>query len=94
MPFTTSPMYFGIITILLAFIGIYYNFKKNALVQAMVVFIYALLSFGRTWPLLYDTLFYLHTFCFRACNDSYSHQCCICNLAAFAKIIIEITKMR
>nr|HMQ79706.1 hypothetical protein [Ignavibacteria bacterium] len=60
MPFTTSPMYFGLITILLAFIGIYYNFKKNALVQAMVVisFIALLLSFGRTWPLLYDILFY------------------------------------
>ncbi len=60
MPFTTSPMYFGVITILLAFIGIYYNFKKNALVQAMVVvsFLALLLSFGRTWPLLYDILFY------------------------------------
>lgn len=60
MPFTTSPMYFGIITILLAFIGIYYNFKKNALVQAMVIisFLALLLSFGRTWPLLYDILFY------------------------------------
>lgn len=60
MPFTTSPMYFGIITILLAFIGIYYNFKKSALVQAMVVisFLSLLLSFGRTWPLLYDILFY------------------------------------
>jgi hypothetical protein len=60
MPFTTSPMYFGVITILLAFIGIYYNFKKSALVQAMVVisFLALLLSFGRTWPLLYDILFY------------------------------------
>lgn len=60
MPFTTSPMYFGIITILLAFIGIYYNFKKSVLVQAMVVisFLSLLLSFGRTWPLLYDILFY------------------------------------
>lgn len=60
MPFTTSPMYFGVITILLAFIGIYYNFKKNALVQAMVFisFLALLLSFGRTWPLLYDILFY------------------------------------
>ena len=60
MPFNTMPMYFGVITILLAFIGIYYNFKKNALVQAMVViaFLSLLLSFGRTWPLLYDILFY------------------------------------
>jgi hypothetical protein len=60
MPFTTSPMYFGVITILLAFIGIYYNFKKSITVQAMVVisFLSLLLSFGRTWPLLYDILFY------------------------------------
>lgn len=60
MPFTTSPMYFGVITILLAFIGIYYNFRKSALVQAMVVisFLSLLLSYGRTWPLLYDILFY------------------------------------
>lgn len=60
MPFTTSPMYFGVITILLAFIGIYYNFRKSALVQALVVisFLSLLLSFGRTWPLLYDMLFY------------------------------------
>lgn len=60
MPFNTMPMYFGVITIMLAFIGIYYNFKKNAMVQAMVViaFLSLLLSFGRTWPLLYDLLFY------------------------------------
>lgn len=60
MPFTTSPMYFGIITILLAFIGIYYNFKKSILVQALVVisFISLILSFGRTAPVLYDILFY------------------------------------
>lgn len=60
MPFTTSPMYFGVITILLAFIGIYYNFRKSYIVQAMVVisFLSLLLSYGRTWPLLYDILFY------------------------------------
>ena len=60
MPFTTSPMYFGIITILLAFIGIYYNIKKSATVQAMTVisFLALVLSFGRTLPVLYDILFY------------------------------------
>ena len=60
MPFTTSPMYFGVITILLAFIGIYYNFKKSALVQALVIisFISLILSFGRTFPVFYDILFY------------------------------------
>jgi hypothetical protein len=60
MPFNTMPMYFGVITILLAFIGIYYNFRKSVLVQAMVVIavLSLMLSFGRTWPLLYDILFY------------------------------------
>jgi hypothetical protein len=60
MPFTTSPMYFGIITILLAFIGIYYNWKKSPTVQSMVVisFLSLILSFGRTLPVLYDMLFY------------------------------------
>src|SRR4030095_14630175 len=60
MPFNTMPMYFGIITILLAFIGIYYNFKKSVVVQSMVIisFLALILSFGRTLPILYDILFY------------------------------------
>jgi hypothetical protein len=60
MPFTTSPMYFGVLTMLLAFIGIYYNFRKSLLVQAMVVlsFLSLILSFGRTFPVLYDILYY------------------------------------
>lgn len=60
MPFTTSPMYFGIITILLAFIGIYYNFRKNILVQSLTIisFIALIVSFGRTFPVLYNIMFY------------------------------------
>jgi Bacterial membrane protein YfhO len=60
MPFTTSPMYFGVLTMLLAFIGIYYNFRKNILVQSLAVvsFIALILSFGRTFPVLYDILYY------------------------------------
>lgn len=60
MPFTTSPVYFGIITLLLAFIGIYYNFKKNSAVQALTLisFLALVLSFGYTVPILYDILFY------------------------------------
>ncbi len=60
MPFTTSPMYFGVLTMLLAFIGIYYNFRKSILVQSMAVisFIALILSFGRTFPVLYDILYY------------------------------------
>lgn len=61
MPFTTSPMYFGVLIMLLGFIGIYYNFRKNVLVQALTVisFISLILSFGRTVPVLYD-IFYYH----------------------------------
>ncbi len=60
MPFTTSPMYFGIITLLFGIIGIYYNFKKNILVQALTIisFIALILSFGRTLPILFDLMFY------------------------------------
>lgn len=60
MPFTTSPMYFGVITILLGIIGIVYNFKKNILVRALTVisFIALLLSFGRTMPILFNLMFY------------------------------------
>ena len=60
MPFTTSPMYFGIITILLAAIGVFYNFKKNMFVQILVIisFLSLILSFGRTMPFLYDIFFY------------------------------------
>ena len=60
MPFTTSPMYFGVLTMLLAFIGIYYNFKKNKLVQVLSVasFLALILSFGRTLPVLYDIFYF------------------------------------
>ncbi|NTW32017.1 MAG: hypothetical protein HGB12_05235, partial [Bacteroidetes bacterium] len=60
MPFTTSPMYFGILTILLAIIGIIYNFKKNILVQSLTIisFLALILSFGRTFPILFDLMFY------------------------------------
>jgi hypothetical protein len=60
MPFTTSPMYFGIITMLLAFIGIYYNFRKSIVVQSMLIisFIALFISFGRTLPVLFDLMFY------------------------------------
>lgn len=60
MPFTTSPMYFGIITMLLAAIGIWYNFRKSVVVQSMVIisFIALLISFGRTLPVLFDLMFY------------------------------------
>ncbi|MFA5010344.1 MAG: YfhO family protein [Ignavibacteria bacterium] len=59
MPFTDSPVYFGVIVLLLAVIGMIYNFKKNPFVQAttFIIIFFLFLSFGRTFPLIYD-LFY------------------------------------
>jgi hypothetical protein len=61
MPFTTSPMYFGVIVFILAVIGIIYGFKRNFYVQALTVIavMFLILSFGRTFPLLFD-LFFFH----------------------------------
>ncbi len=60
MPFTTNPMYFGVITLVLCLIGIFYNFRKNPFVQAITIiaFIFLVLSFGRNFSLLYDLFFY------------------------------------
>jgi hypothetical protein len=60
MPFNTHPMYFGVLTLLLAIIGITYNFRKNPLVQSLtIISILALIiSFGRTLPVLFDLMFY------------------------------------
>jgi hypothetical protein len=59
MPFTDSPVYFGVITFLLAIVGVVLNFKKNNFVQALSVIIvfFMLLSFGRTLPVIYN-IFY------------------------------------
>ncbi len=59
MPFTDSPVYFGVITLILAIIGIIMNFRKNITVIALtfIVIFFLLLSFGRTFPLVYN-LFY------------------------------------
>jgi hypothetical protein len=59
MPFTDSPVYFGVITFLLAIIGVILNFKKNNFVQALtiIVIFFLFLSFGRTLPIIYN-IFY------------------------------------
>ncbi len=59
MPFTTNPMYFGVITLVLGIIGIIYNFRKSSTVQALTVisFIFLVLSFGRNFSILYDLFF-------------------------------------
>jgi hypothetical protein len=60
MPFTTAPVYFGVIVLTLALIGIFYNFRRNVYVQALtlIVFAFLLLSFGRNGGVLFDIFFY------------------------------------
>lgn len=59
MPFTDSPVYFGVVVLLLALVGIVFNFKRSSFVQAttFIIVFFLLLSFGRTFPLIYD-IFY------------------------------------
>lgn len=60
MPFTTAPVYFGVIVLALACIGIYYNFRKNVFAQALtfITVFFLLLSFGNNWGILFDLFFY------------------------------------
>ncbi len=60
MPFTDSPVYFGVIVLALAIAGAALNFKKNPLVQAtsVIIIFFMFLSFGRTFPVIYDLFFY------------------------------------
>ncbi len=59
MPFTTNPMYFGVIVLILAVTGVFYNFRKNPFVQAMTVIsvVFLFMSFGRNFSLIYDLFF-------------------------------------
>ncbi len=59
MPFTDAPQYMGIVVLVLAALGVYYH-RKDRFVHAMlVVAIFALLvSFGRTFSLVYDLMYY------------------------------------
>jgi hypothetical protein len=59
MPFTTNPMYFGVIVLVLSVIGIWYNFRRNPVVQAFTViaFLFLFMSFGRNFSVIYDLFF-------------------------------------
>ncbi len=48
MPFTDSPVYFGVVVLLLAIVGMVYNFKRNPFVQAttFIIVFFLFLSFG------------------------------------------------
>jgi len=60
MPFTDAPNYLGAIVLLLAIIGVVFNFKENIFVRFLVflVIISLFISFGKEFPLVYDIFFY------------------------------------
>lgn len=59
MPFTDAPQYMGVITLVLAAIGIAY-YRKDRFVQGLIIItvIALLISFGKNMSLLYDPMFY------------------------------------
>ncbi|HTR80313.1 MAG TPA: YfhO family protein [Bacteroidota bacterium] len=59
MPWTDAPQYMGIVVLVLAMIGIYYN-RSDRFVQAMVLvsILSILISFGRTFSPVYDLMYY------------------------------------
>ena len=59
MPFTDAPNYLGAVVVILAIIGIVFNFK-NLFVKFLffLSLISLLISFGKEFPLLYDVFFY------------------------------------
>lgn len=63
MPFVDVPQYMGILIFVFGILGIYYN-RKNPFVQflTLLVIISVLISFGRTFPIVYDLMFYYFPF--------------------------------
>ncbi|MGB9664377.1 MAG: YfhO family protein [Ignavibacteria bacterium] len=59
MPFVDVPQYMGILIFVFGLMGMYFN-RKNPFVQflTILVVISVLISFGRTFPILYDLMFY------------------------------------
>ncbi len=63
MPFVDVPQYMGILIFVFGLLGMYYN-RRNPFVQFMIilVIISVLISFGRTFPIVYDLMFYYFPF--------------------------------
>ncbi len=59
MPFTDAPQYMGIVVLILASLGIYYN-RRDRFVQAMLIAatLALFVSFGRTFSPVYDLMYY------------------------------------
>ncbi len=84
MPMTQSSEYMGIITILLALIGIWYNRRNGLVISLSILLILTfLLAFGRHFPILYKLLFdYLPYF------SKFRSPAMILTLTAFIFIIL------
>lgn len=63
MPFVDVPQYMGILIFVFGLLGIYFN-RKNPFIQflTILVIISVLISFGRTFPIIYDLMFYYFPF--------------------------------
>jgi len=63
MPFVDVPQYMGILVFIFGILGFYFN-RKNSFIQflSILVVISVLISFGRTFPVLYDLMFYYFPF--------------------------------
>lgn len=63
MPFVDVPQYMGILVFIFGLLGIYFK-RKDPFVQflTILVIISTLISFGRTFPILYDFMFYYFPF--------------------------------
>jgi hypothetical protein len=60
MPFTDAPNYLGSVVLLLALIGVFFNFKKDVFVRFLVLLsVFSLfISFGKEFPIIYNLFFY------------------------------------
>ncbi len=63
MPFVDVPQYMGILIFVFGLMGIYFQ-RRNPFVQFLTVLIVisVLISFGRTFPIVYDLMFYYFPF--------------------------------
>lgn len=63
MPFVDVPQYLGILIFIFGLMGIYFQ-RKNPFIQFLTILVVlsVLISFGRTFPIVYDLMFYYFPF--------------------------------
>lgn len=86
MPFTQSSEYIGILTVILALIGIWIYRRNGFVISLVILLVFSfLLAFGRHFPILYKTLFF-HLPYF----DKFRAPNMILNLISFIFVIIAL----